>query len=350
MSDQSGKPQQRDVMAVIVFGAAIGILSWLLANDGALAIKAETGVLPDDFWSTFSVLAALAVIVERSAEVLLKATGQQPDPIPDPKTGELVKPSATVTAARICLVLALIIAASGVRFLETLVVIDPEVGKFPQFLFRFADIALSAGVMAGSANLLHPYLDAIVRTGGLIKNAASGRGGSRSDDRPVVVDSERFALLRSAALVGLAKGPTMTLGQKSPNVAEAVASGALGGRITDPNHASLVVNTNAAIVFKDEEGNGDDRRMSARLKEKLDTLAGLVQAEWPGTKLRVTEAWDRDGEHSSDSLHYEGRAADITTQPIDPSKYGRLAALAVDARFDWVFYEAADHVHVSVTK
>ena len=52
--------------------------------------------------------------------------------------------------------------------------------------------------------------------------------------------------------------------------------------------------------------------MTPKLKARLDALANLVAAEWSGVKLRVTEAWDEDDEHSPTALHYEGRAADLT--------------------------------------
>lgn len=143
------------------------------------------------------------------------------------------------------------------------------------------------------------------------------------------------------------------LGQRWPVSSEtsSAASGPSGGNITRGSSRfvnELIRNTNSYIDFKEEEQNSDaDHYMTPRCSQRADTLANLVRQEWSGIRLRVTEAWDEDFEHSSNSLHYSGRALDITTSDKDRAKYGRLAQLAANANFDWVYYEASDHVHVS---
>lgn len=141
----------------------------------------------------------------------------------------------------------------------------------------------------------------------------------------------------------------LNLGEHVPAAAEFVAVGRIDGPVRrgDGRFASLV-SYHPEIIFKDEEGTGADLLMVPRLVGELAILACLVRREWPGVKLRVTDGWDEQMEHHPGSTHYEGRAADLTTSDRDTGKLGRLAGLAVEAGIDWVYYENAQHVHVSV--
>jgi Hedgehog amino-terminal signalling domain len=141
--------------------------------------------------------------------------------------------------------------------------------------------------------------------------------------------------------------------QKVPNKAEKDVVGESMVTIVRGSVAfmALVRNDNPDIVFKDEESFGQpDHYMTKRLRDKVDVLADKVKTEWPGRKLRVIEAWDEQDEHTAHSTHYEGRAVDISVSDRDGAKLGRLGRLAVEAGFDWVYFENLAHVHASVKR
>ena len=165
---------------------------------------------------------------------------------------------------------------------------------------------------------------------------------------------ERLAELDQAEGDALAKvnRAKLQVGQRVPNDAEARVVGLADAPIRRSKDATarLVSCSDCPFVFKDEERNKSDHLMTPRLRASLLQLSKLVKQTWPKLELRVTEAWDDRREHGEASVHYEGRAADITTSDQDPQKLGALAALAVKAGFDWVYYEDATHVHVSVKR
>jgi hypothetical protein len=121
----------------------------------------------------------------------------------------------------------------------------------------------------------------------------------------------------------------------------------------------MVGNLEPTIVFKQEEVwpySSEDVVMHPAMLQPLSRLNQLVLAEWDNSiQLRVTDAYDSLLEHDPDqtdpdrkySLHFEGRAIDLTTWPVDPILYGRLCALAHCAGFDWVHNEGT-HCHASI--
>jgi len=167
---------------------------------------------------------------------------------------------------------------------------------------------------------------------------------NRWEEKTVVTDAKKSS--------GMSAEAALKRGEKIPNQSEADTVGAATHQIKrgTEEFKALIRNGNADIVFKNEENTDADRMMTPRLNEKVNALAALVKSEWPELSLRITEAWDENNEHSGNSTHYEARGADMTASDKEGSKLGRLARLAVNAGFDWVFFEDSKHIHASVSK
>lgn len=121
----------------------------------------------------------------------------------------------------------------------------------------------------------------------------------------------------------------------------------------------LVGNLDGSIIFQGEEEppfDDEDILMHPAMVLPLSRLNALVQEEWSGAyQLRITDAYDSLLEHHLSqpdpnrraSLHFEGRAIDLTLWPRDLSQYGRLCMLAHCAGFGWVHNEG-NHCHAAI--
>ncbi len=142
---------------------------------------------------------------------------------------------------------------------------------------------------------------------------------------------------------------------------ESAAAGPMVCRIQPGSCAYhlLVGNLNSMLKFKREEEaaySDEDLLMHPAMLLPLNRLDQLIQAEWGGiVQLRITDAYDSQLEHDLGqadanrriSQHFEGRSIDLTTWPIDATRYPRLCILAHCAGFAWVHNEG-DHCHATI--
>jgi hypothetical protein len=164
----------------------------------------------------------------------------------------------------------------------------------------------------------------------------------------------------ACALSALVPGQHISAGG-SYTETERAAAGAMICRISRDSCAFhyLIGNLDPGVVFKRDDQppyDEEDILMHPDLLLPLARLSQLVQEEWDGAvKLRITAAYDSLLEHDlaqtdpsrKTSLHFEGRSLDLTTWPIDTTRYGQLCSLAHCAGFDWV-QDEGDHCHASL--
>jgi len=163
------------------------------------------------------------------------------------------------------------------------------------------------------------------------------------------------------------------IGMKFPNNSEKNASGELDIKIYPQSYefySSLEYYENKDALFKgDAIPKLNDHNKNAyifsspktnpahyyhpSIIEKLNTLVQLLKERDEYLKLRITSGLGLAEKHSPNSLHYQGRAVDLTLYDMYSHRrayesYSLLCELAILAGFDWVYYEDKYHIHASV--
>lgn len=173
----------------ILIYAVIFIVGSLLAGLAGYWLKSNlTFVSPaekwlETFWARFQIMFILAVLIERSVEVYLNATDQDGRTMVDPRSGALVQTDAKQPSMVAALVLSILVAVSGVRIIETLVMFNGGTDLLKSMVWNGIDIMVSAGMMAGGADLFHKVAE--VLSGGLKRLRVSIAGPTVDGIRPL---------------------------------------------------------------------------------------------------------------------------------------------------------------------
>ena len=154
-------------LAILAAGA---LVAWL-ADDLPPATATED--ILSDALKQLGVLYILALFVERAIEVFIKAW-RQAERWKLEKTVETASPRNRVQAEQklqayragtkraallVGLTIGIMISLAGVRILD--VVFSGITGDFQLFMFRFTDVLVTAGLIAGGSSLIHELMTLI---------------------------------------------------------------------------------------------------------------------------------------------------------------------------------------------
>lgn len=150
------------------------VLALVIVAGGVVSIHVPSGIVwnvqeqaVSDAITQLQYLGLLAILIERSVEVFLNATGRNGTlrtelPELDGETrakAEQSKERANSYATKASFAIGVLLALAGFRLLETMAV--PSEHFFALVAFRGADVFLTAGLLAGGAALFHEIPEAI---------------------------------------------------------------------------------------------------------------------------------------------------------------------------------------------
>jgi N-acetylmuramoyl-L-alanine amidase len=208
---------------------------------------------------------------------------------------------------------------------------------------------VTAKVPLEQASLKIPAV--VVRMGDL--NDAGDFGRLQTDPSHVVA---ALSLALQAAV-----GWVVLPGDHAPaNQTEPAVAGPAVGRILADTKAKtvlLVQYTATGVSFPTVGTTTPSDFMAPELVAPLTALATAAAHEWTSVTLAVVAGWIDSGSGAHDdsggrSVHYEGRALDLRTEPEDRDKLPRLAMLAMQSGFGYadVCPSGQPYLHVSLAK
>lgn len=202
-------------LLVVVAVPVVGLLGWWLGSDLTFKVPPNGQSMVGLFWERFQVMFLVAVLIERSVEVYLKATSQDGTERYDVRTNTVIKTKDASQPAMIAgLVLGVLVAACGVRIINTFATLPTSAGPFASIAWHGVDIFVSAGLMAGGADLFHKLTEVIV--GGLDSAKQWAKGRTSGGSAPETLDVANGATLIAgtvlpATFVAAAKSYTIDI-------------------------------------------------------------------------------------------------------------------------------------------
>lgn len=153
-------------LLIVVAVVVTGLLGSWIGADLTFKVPPSGQSMVSVFWERMQIMFIISVLIERSVEVYLKATGQDGTETYNPNSNTLEKlKDASRPAMLAAMFISLLVAICGVRIVNTFATLPTSPDPLQSVVWHGVDIFVSAGLMAGGADLFHKLAEVIV--GGL---------------------------------------------------------------------------------------------------------------------------------------------------------------------------------------
>lgn len=222
IKDKIEQMRTKDLLTIVAVMLAMVLVASISSvyMTGSIVIKEQGAAL---LANRLIEMSLVALVIERSVEVYLRAFGQNGPDRHDPNPTTIEQLPATQTAMVVSIIVSVLVAALGVRVFDSFIEFTTAASgsTWPEHVWNGINILISGGLLAGGAAFLHEIVETLVgsvRTinskvspsanafgGGPVTDSALATG-SRESDRLVVATSDfTVSVTRTGASSGKLK-------------------------------------------------------------------------------------------------------------------------------------------------